>query len=114
MAGSAVVAAAGVGARAGAVPAGAHPHARRDGDLRSSRSRLNPAKPWGNANPANCPKCGQPNLRQKRMELTRHTTSLIGGRGTSINTRTTTVTWSGIGTLCTTECGYTSVQSPNL
>jgi hypothetical protein len=63
---------------------------------------LNPAKPWGNANPANCPKCGQPNLRQKRMELTRHTTSLIGGRGTSINTRTTTVTWSGIATLCTT------------
>ena len=71
---------------------------------------LNPAKAWGKANPASCTKCGQPGLRQKRMELSRQSISLIGGRGTSINTRTTTVTWSGIVILCTTECGFTSVQ----
>jgi hypothetical protein len=75
---------------------------------------LNPANPWGEASPASCPRCGQHSLRQKRMELYRQTHSLGSGRGAAIYTRTTTVTWSGIVTLCTTDCGYTSVRKPEL
>jgi hypothetical protein len=74
---------------------------------------LNPARPWGRGNPANCPKCGQPSLRQKTMEVASRSHRFAGGGGaTSINIRTTTTKWTGIVILCTADCGFTSLQKP--
>lgn len=60
---------------------------------------LNPAKPWGTGRPEHCPRCRQPNLREKPMT---HTET----RG---RMRTT---WRGIVTLCTPGCDFATVRQP--
>ncbi|WP_149038303.1 hypothetical protein [Kitasatospora sp. MBT63] len=58
---------------------------------------LDPAKPWGTARPGHCPRCRQPNLREKPM-----THSETRGRVQR--------NWSGIVTLCTPGCDFATVR----
>jgi hypothetical protein len=62
-------------------------------------TRLSPGRPWGKPGAGSCPQCGQAGLREKL-------TVLVESRG---RTRTT---WRGIVTLCTPECGFTTVRQP--
>ncbi|MDH6705678.1 hypothetical protein P3T27_002400 [Kitasatospora sp. MAA19] len=62
-----------------------------------SATKLDPKRPWGKPVDASCPRCHQPTLREK---LTVH--SISKGR--------TTYRYSGIVTLCTPVCGFTSVR----
>jgi hypothetical protein len=60
---------------------------------------LDPATPWGKPNPASCPQCGLASLREQRMSGS----AKVGEVQTS---------WRGIVTLCTEDCGYSSVRKP--
>ncbi|MFI2608494.1 hypothetical protein [Kitasatospora sp. NPDC018619] len=60
-------------------------------------ARLNPGRPWGAPVAAACPRCREPNLREKRA-----THSVTRGR--------TTHRYSGIVTLCTPACGFCAIR----
>jgi len=60
---------------------------------------FDPAKPWGTLRPENCPRCHQPNLREKPM--------------THIETRgRVQTTWRGIVTLCAPGCDFATIRQP--
>ena len=60
---------------------------------------LDPAKPWGTGRPEPCPRCHQPNLREKQMAHVE----------THGRVRTT---WRGIVTLCTPGCDFAAIRQP--
>ncbi len=60
---------------------------------------LDPSKPWGTPVGYACPRCGQENLREKRVTYARHR-----GRTTYHYTR--------IVTLCVAGCGFASSRRP--
>lgn len=59
---------------------------------------LDPAKPWGKAVEATCPKCGKHNLRERLSQAEGHR-------------RQGHVVYVGTVTLCSPECGYAALGS---
>ncbi|PVE10014.1 hypothetical protein OIE62_03045 [Streptomyces scopuliridis] len=61
--------------------------------------RLDPSTPWGTKAAGPCPRCGGTNLREKKT-----THSVSQGR--------TTYQYTGVVTLCTPACGFSSCRRP--
>ncbi|MER5360073.1 hypothetical protein [Streptomyces sp. NPDC002785] len=61
--------------------------------------RLDPSTPWGTEVAGPCPRCGGTNLREKKT-------------GYSVSQGRTTYHYTGVVTLCTPACGFSSCRRP--